>query len=87
MTVGNEINVVVIKATNYGDKNVKIGDLRIIEFIHPDSMNVTVWEVEQLTLATGKYAKEGQTYWENITPSIEPFTDKKEAELFMTKAV
>jgi len=64
---------------------MNIGDLRIIEFIHPDSINVIAWDVEKLTLATGKYAKEGQTYWKRITPSIEPFTNKHEAESFMER--
>ena len=60
-----------------------IGDVRIDEFIHPDSVCVTVWEVRQFSLATGKYAEEGQTYWKRHTPSIEPFTDRVAAEMFV----
>ncbi len=60
-----------------------IGDIRIREFTHPDSINVTVWEVDKLTICDGKYAKPGATYWKRMTPGIEPFTDKIEAVLFM----
>ena len=44
----------------------RLGDLKLYSFIHPDSLNQRVWEVEQLKLATGKYAEEGQTYWSTI---------------------
>jgi len=62
---------------------MKIGDLRLKEFTHPDSINVTVWDVEIVKLATGKYAEEGQTYWGRVT--LEPFTDRQEAILAMAK--
>ncbi|MCP4127356.1 MAG: hypothetical protein GY753_09870 [Gammaproteobacteria bacterium] len=59
----------------------KIGEVRIREFIHPDSIAVTVWVVEQYSLASGKYAKPGQAYWKRIGP-IEPFTSKMDAVTF-----
>lgn len=64
---------------------MKLNDVRVREFIHPDSINVTVWEVEKVSLCTGKYAEKGDMYWKRITPTIEPFTDKKSAEDFMNK--
>lgn len=60
----------------------KLGDVRIREFIHPDSINVTVWEVEQLTLSKSPLLKEGSTYWRIMRDQIEPFTSKEEAEAF-----
>ena len=62
---------------------MRLGDLRLREFTHPDSINVTAWDVEQFTLATGMFAEEGQAYWRRITPGLDPFTDKNEAVMLM----
>lgn len=59
--------------------------IRIREFIHPDSVGVTVYEVEQLTFAEGRYATPTQKYWKRITPTIEPFTSRQDAEAFVAK--
>lgn len=55
-----------------------IGDLRLREFIHPDG-GMRVWSVQQLCLATGKYASEGDTWWKTLDPQGEPFTSKEDA--------
>jgi hypothetical protein len=52
-----------------------IGDVRIEEFIHPDSISVTVYDVQVLSAAEGKYAEEGQTYWRSVT--VEPIASKQ----------
>ena len=59
----------------------KIGDLRIVSFKHPDSLNQTVWNVEQLILSTGQYSIPGSSHWSVTT--IEPFSDEDEAIEFM----
>ena len=61
----------------------KVGDVRLDEFIHPDSIDTTVWEVRQLTHSFGKYSKPGDTHWKRMDPYLEPFTDKAEAVRFM----
>lgn len=61
----------------------ELGDVRVRDFIHPDSIGVKVWEVEQLSLANGKYAKPGQTCWRNVTGQIEPFTSQAEVIDFL----
>ena len=58
---------------------MKIGDVRVVKQIHPDSIGVEIWKVEQVKKATGKYAKQGQIYWSNVNPNIEPFTSEVEA--------
>ena len=64
---------------------MNIGELRITERIHPDSLGVKVYEVEQVKVACGKYAKEGELYWSRVTPGIEPFTSRQAAENFMSE--
>ncbi len=63
----------------------EIGDIRVRDFIHPDSIGVKVWEVERYSLATGQYAKPKQMYWKNITGQIEPFTSQSEVIDFLVK--
>ena len=48
------------------NKRTRVGDLKVRGFIHPDSLNQKVWEVEQLKEFTGKYAAEGEAYWGGI---------------------
>ena len=57
----------------------KLGDVKLVEFIHPDSIGVVVWSVYQYSLARGKYATEGQMYWKNVDPNFQPFHKKEEA--------
>ena len=56
-----------------------IGEMRIKEFTHPDG-GMTVWSVQQLRKADGRYAKPGDTWWKNMDPRGEPFTSKEEAQ-------
>jgi hypothetical protein len=62
---------------------MELGELRLVERIHPDSIGVMIWEVEQVKPALGKYAKEGDLYWARVTPGIEPFTVKQTAIDYM----
>ncbi len=57
----------------------QLGDLRLNSFIHPDSLNQKVWEVEQLVEATGQYALKGETYWKHACVC----TSKEEAEEYI----
>jgi|SaaInlV_130m_DNA_2_1039683.scaffolds.fasta_scaffold15961_3 hypothetical protein len=61
----------------------KAGDVRIIDFIHPDSINVRVYDVLVLTLVTGKYSKPGELQW--LSQTSEPISCKKEAEKLAAK--
>lgn len=65
----------------------KVGAVRIKNLIHPDSIGVMIWEVEQVTLSTGKYSETGDTYWKRMSPDTgslvhEGFTCKQEAKAF-----
>lgn len=60
---------------------MKIGDLRIVSFKHPDSLNQTVWSVEQRILSTGQYSIPGSSHWAVTT--LEPFDVEAEAIEFM----
>jgi hypothetical protein len=61
----------------------KIGDLRVRGFNHPDSIGAKVWEVEQLSLADGKYSRPGTLYWARLSVGNEPFTSLADAEAFI----
>lgn len=61
----------------------KAGDVRIIDFIHPDSIGVRVYDVQVLTLVSGKYSKPGELQW--ISQTFEPISCKEEAEKLATK--
>ncbi len=63
----------------------KIGDLRIVSFKHPDSLNQTVWNVEQRILSIGQYSIPGSSHWSVTT--IEPFDVESEAKAFMEEYI
>ena len=71
---------------NEQESGHNLGDIRVAQFVHPDSIGVTVWEVEQLKEAKGKYAKNGDVYWDRITPGIEPFTSTYAVNRFLESA-
>ena len=66
---------------------MKIGDVRIRSFIHPDSINVRIWEVEQYRECTGKYAKPGQCAWMNVLfrEEVEPCCCSEKEALAIAK--
>ena len=72
--------------SNESDRNggiMNIGDMRITTQIHPDSINVRIWEAQEYRRRDGKYAKSGQCYWANARLAnngpIEPFTSRDDA--------
>lgn len=58
----------------------KVGERRITDMIHPDSMGVRIWNCEEYVHVFNKYSPpEGTKCWKNINPSIEPFTSEQDA--------
>ncbi|PNX48699.1 MAG: hypothetical protein BV459_01875 [Thermoplasmata archaeon M11B2D] len=73
------------QARNDGEEINNIGDVRVRSFIHPDSMNVRVWEVLQFSMPV---KGSGKPYWKTMEPprngrfAYEPFCNEAEAMAF-----
>ena len=62
----------------------RIGDVKIVTMIHPDTATTRIWMIKQYGLSPGKYATKGKLIWMSAREldSSDPFTNKKDAIAF-----